>query len=32
MKKNLVNLTIYQFDLDYNFIQRIEAKYANIDL
>jgi len=30
-EKNLVNLTIYQFDLDYNFLQRIEAEYANIE-
>ena len=30
-EKNLVNLTIYQFDLDYNFLQRIEADYANIE-
>ena len=30
-EKNLVNLTIYQFDLDYNFLQRIESEYANIE-
>jgi lipopolysaccharide export system permease protein len=29
-KENLVNLTIYQFDLEYNFLQRIEAENANI--
>ena len=26
----LINLTIYQFDLEYNFLQRIEADSANI--
>ena len=26
----MVNLTIYQFDLEYNFLQRIEAESANI--
>ena len=30
-EKNLMDLTIYQFDLEYNFIQRIEAEYAKID-
>ena len=29
-EENLVNLTIYQFDLEYNFLQRIEADSANI--
>ena len=29
-EENLVNLTIYQFDLEYNFLQRIEAESANI--
>jgi len=29
-KENLVNLTIYQFDLEYNFLQRIESVSANI--
>ena len=29
-ENNLVNLTIYQFDLDYNFIKRIESESANI--
>ncbi len=29
-KENLMDLTIYQFDLDYNFLQRIEANTANI--
>ena len=28
--KNLMNLTIYQFDIDNNFVKRIEAEYANI--
>ena len=28
--ENLVNLTIYQFDMDNNFVKRIEAEYANI--
>ena len=28
----MVNLTIYQFDLEYNFIKRIEAKSADISL
>ena len=28
--ENLMNLTIYEFDQDYNFSKRIEADYANI--
>ena len=28
--ENLVNVTIYQFDLEYNFLKRIEADSANI--
>ena len=28
--ENLVNLTIYEFDKDNNFVKRIEADYANI--
>jgi len=29
-EENLVNITIYQFDREYNFLQRIEADSANI--